>query len=58
MIILIVIILIFRYETFCVMMQDPWGDFSDVKVIGNIIDNPELIELDCNKIRSKINEYR
>ena len=48
----------FRYETFCVMMQDPWGDFSDVKVIGNIIDNPELIELDCNKIRSKINEYR
>ena len=48
----------FRYETFCVMMQDSWGDFSDVKVIGNIIDNPELIELDCNKIRSKINEYR
>ena len=36
----------FHYETFCVMMQDPWGDFSDVKVIGNIIDNPELIELD------------
>ena len=48
----------FHYETFCVMMQDPWGDFSDVKVIGNIIDNPELIELDCNKIRSRINEYR
>ena len=48
MIILIVIILIFRYETFCVMMQDPWGDFSDVKVIGNIIDNPELIEGETN----------
>lgn len=35
----------FYYETFCTMMQDPWGDFSDIKVIGNIIDNPELIEL-------------
>ena len=34
----------FHYETFCTMMQDPWGDFSDIKVIGNIIDNPELIE--------------
>ena len=33
----------FRYETFCAMMQDPWGDFSDIKVIGNIFDNPELM---------------
>lgn len=33
----------FHYETFCAMMQDPWGDFSDIKVIGNIFDNPELI---------------
>jgi uncharacterized phage protein (TIGR01671 family) len=32
------------YETFCVMMQDPWGDFGDIKVIGNLFDNPELIE--------------
>ncbi len=34
----------FYYETFCTMMQDPWGDFQDIKVIGNIIDNPELLE--------------
>ena len=34
----------FHYETFCAMMQDPWGDFSDIKVIGNIFDNPELLE--------------
>ena len=34
----------FHYETFCVMLQDPWGDFSDIKVIGNIIDNPELVK--------------
>lgn len=34
----------FHYETFCTMLQDPWGDFSDVKVIGNIIENPELIK--------------
>ena len=33
-----------HYETFCVMLQDHWGDFSDVKVIGNIIDNPELVK--------------
>ena len=25
------------------MMQDPWGDFKEIKVVGNIIDNPELI---------------
>ena len=34
----------FNYSEFCLMMQDPWGDFSDIKVIGNIFDNPELLE--------------
>lgn len=34
----------FNYSTFCLMMQDPYGDFSDIKVIGNIYDNPELLE--------------
>ena len=34
----------FNYSTFCLMMQDPWGDFRDIKVIGNIHDNPELLE--------------
>lgn len=33
------------YSTFCLMAQDPYGDFSDIKVIGNIIDNPELLEV-------------
>ena len=33
----------FNYSTFCLMMQDPWGDFSDIRVIGNIHDNPELL---------------
>lgn len=33
-----------RYDAFCLMMQDPWGDFRDIKVIGNLFDNPELIE--------------
>ena len=32
-----------NYSTFCLMMQDPWGDFKEIKVIGNIIDNPELV---------------
>lgn len=30
----------FQYETFCLMMFDPYGDFRDIKVIGNIHDNP------------------
>lgn len=32
-----------NYSTFCLMMQDPWGDFKEIKVTGNIIDNPELV---------------
>lgn len=30
----------FRYETLCLMLQDPYGDFADVNVIGNIVDEP------------------
>lgn len=33
----------FSYQDFCLMLQDPWGDFSDIKVIENIIDNEGLI---------------
>lgn len=33
-----------EYSTLCLMLQDPYGDFSDIKVLGNIIDNPELLE--------------
>ena len=33
-----------NYSSFCLMMQDPYGDFEEIKVIGNIIDNPELLE--------------
>ena len=32
------------YETFCLMLQDPWGDFSEIKVIGNLFDNYEIIK--------------
>ena len=32
------------YSTFCLMMQDPWGDHKEIKVIGNIVDNPELLK--------------
>ena len=34
----------FTYFDFCLMMQDPWGDFKEIKVIGNIYDNLELLE--------------
>ena len=33
------------YPAFCLMMQDPWGDFKEIKVVGNIVDNPELLEV-------------
>lgn len=33
-----------RYEEFCLMLMDPYGDYSSIKVIGNIFDNAELIE--------------
>lgn len=32
------------YDNFCLMMHNPCGDYSDIKVIGNIFDNPELME--------------
>lgn len=35
----------FEYSTFCLMMQDPYGDFSEIKVVGNIIDNSKLMEV-------------
>lgn len=34
----------FDFSNFCLMLQDPYGDFSGIKIIGNIIDDPELIE--------------
>ena len=35
----------FKYSDFCFMMQDPYGDFSEIKVVGNIVDSPELLEV-------------
>ncbi|MDD6827917.1 MAG: YopX family protein [Oscillospiraceae bacterium] len=35
----------YTYSDFCLMMQDPWGDFKEIKVIGNAVDNPELLEV-------------
>lgn len=43
----------FEYSTFCLMMQDPWGDFRDIRVIGNIHDNPELLNGGSGDDRSK-----
>lgn len=34
----------YNYQTFCLRLQDPWGDYSKIEVIGNIFDNPELLE--------------
>lgn len=36
-----------EYSTFCLMLQDHYGDYKDIRVIGNIYDNPELIKV-CN----------
>lgn len=32
------------YDNFCLMIYDPYGDYSDIKVIGNIFDNTELMK--------------
>lgn len=37
------------YETFCLMMQDPWGDFQDIKVIGNLFDNYDIVKEALNE---------
>lgn len=34
------------YSDFPLMVQDPYGDFYDIKVIGNVIDNPELVKIE------------
>ena len=33
----------FTYSDFCCMLQDPYGVFKEIKVVGNIVDNPELL---------------
>lgn len=35
----------FTYEDFCFLMADPWGHIDSIKVIGNLHDNPELLEV-------------
>lgn len=32
------------WGNFSLMFQDPWGDFKKIEVIGNAIDNPELLK--------------
>lgn len=41
-----------EYSTLCLMLQDPYGDFSEIKVLGNIIDNPELLKEEYNEKKS------
>lgn len=38
----------YTYSDFCFMMQDHWGDFKEIKVVGNVVDNPELLEVKTN----------
>ena len=33
------------YSEFPIMLQDPYCDFYNIKVIGNIFDNPELVNI-------------
>lgn len=40
----------FTYECFTIMIQNPYGDYTDISVVDNIIDNPQLVpQLQCNK---------
>lgn len=47
----------FTYDKFCIMMQNPCGDFEKVEVVGNIIDEPELINTKPQKSDSSIKVY-
>lgn len=47
----------FNYETFCLMLQDPWGDYSKIEVIGNIFDNYNLIEEELKNTNLNINNF-
>ena len=40
----------FFWEEFMTYLQDPWGDHSSIEVIGNIFDNPELLN-NCIDLR-------
>lgn len=33
-----------NWEKFCEMLQDPYGVFNNIYVIGNIFDNPKFVE--------------
>lgn len=33
------------YDVIPLMVQNPYGDLYDIKVIGNVIDNPELVKV-------------
>lgn len=41
----IVVSKLFNYETFAEMILNAYGDFSYAKILGNIIDNPELFNI-------------
>ena len=41
-----------EYSTLCLMLQDSYGDFSEIKVLGNIIDNLELLKEEHNEKKS------
>ena len=36
--------ILFPFDDFCFLMQNPYGDYSDIRVIGNRHDNPELLK--------------
>ena len=40
----------FTYNCFSAMIQDAYGDYTDISIVDNIIDNPQLVpQLQCNK---------
>ena len=41
-----------EYSTLCLMLQDSYGDFPEIKVLGNIIDNTELLKEEHNEKKS------
>lgn len=42
-----------KWDDFILMVQDPYGEITSVKVIGNYVDNPELFSPAASKKPSK-----
>lgn len=42
------------YELFCLMIRDPWGDFTKIEKVGNIIKDEDMKEYIFQRLKANI----